>query len=485
MRADLSSRRTMPEQGTSAAIMARFPLAFRIGFWFCIVIAVAVVFRRVVALSTPPSASAPPQLAGLDNWFASHAALTYAHILCALIFVLVLPLLFWRRTRDSIVLQRTIYPLGAIVGLTAYAMSIYAVGGWIERAAVLFFNTFFLFSLTRAFVFSRNGDRTQQQRWLLRAIAILLGIATTRPVMGIFFATSALTHLTPQQFFGVAFWIGFSINTLAMELWLRTQGRRALAGSDTTTATQVSQQRRGSMNTQTQAATATPVGHKGPHPGMLAILYMVLFCAGLFPVTALYKMPYWPGPWESASTIVPYFQTQGARVVLCLFLQLGAMVCLALFTATVVSRLHFLGARAAGVYIALLGGFLVVADAFAGTMAGWAMVHPSVSPHDGVVIALYYLAYGLGGPGFSIPMGLLIAGVTITSAFMRVLPKWVIVFGLILAVAGELSWLHLILFPKLLFLIPLTRFPGFIWLIAVGFLLPKSRNARQQESLAR
>jgi hypothetical protein len=230
------------------------------------------------------------------------------------------------------------------------------------------------------------------------------------------------------------------------------------------------------MNTQTHAATVTPVGHKGPHLGMLAVLYTVLFCAGLFPVTNFYKAPYWPGPWEPASTIIPFFQTQGARVVLCLFLQLGAMVCLGLFTATVVSRLHFLGARAAGVYIALLGGFWVVFDSMAGTMATWAMVHPSVSPHDGVVIALYYLAYGLGGPGFSIPMGLLIAGITITSAFMHVLPKWLIVFGLILAVAGELSWLHIILYPKLLFLIPLTRFPGFIWLIIVGFLMPKSRR---------
>jgi hypothetical protein len=230
------------------------------------------------------------------------------------------------------------------------------------------------------------------------------------------------------------------------------------------------------MNAQTQTAITTPAQHKGPHPGMLAILYMVLFCAGLYPVTLFYRLPYWPGPWESASTIVPFFQTQGPRVVLCIFLQLGAMICLGLFTATVVSRLHFLGARAAGIYIALFGGFMVVFDSMAGTMATWAMVHPSVSPYPGVVIALYYIGYGLGGPGFSIPMGLLIAGITITSAFMRVLPKWVIVFGLILAAAGELSWLHLIVYPKLLFLIPLTRFPGFLWLIAVGFLLPKSRK---------
>jgi hypothetical protein len=235
------------------------------------------------------------------------------------------------------------------------------------------------------------------------------------------------------------------------------------------------------MNTQIKSATpAAAAVHRGPHPGMLAILYTVLFCAGLYPVTLFYKLPYWPGPWESASTIVPFFQTQGSRVLLCMFLQLGAFICLGLCVATIVSRLHFLGARAAGVYIALFGGFLVVFDAMAGTMATWAMIHPSVAPHSDVVIALYYLGYGLGGPGFSIPMGLLMAGVSVTAAFMKILPKWLIVLGLILAAAGELSWLHLIVYPRLLFLIPLTRFPGFIWIIAVGFLLPRTRRPASQ-----
>lgn len=217
------------ERDFSELFAIRFPLGLRIWFWFCIVIAVAVVLRRVVALAGPPSANAPAQLAGLDTWFVSHAALTYVHILCALAFVLLLPLVFWHRTSGTRIVQRAIYPLGGIVGLTAYAMSVYSVGGWIERSAVLFFNTLYLFALYRASTLRRSGDRTQQHRWLLRAIAILLGIATTRPVMGVFFATSSLTHLTPQQFFGVAFWIGFSINTLAMELWLCTQGRRVLA----------------------------------------------------------------------------------------------------------------------------------------------------------------------------------------------------------------------------------------------------------------
>jgi hypothetical protein len=47
--------------------------------------------------------------------------------------------------------------------------------------------------------------------------------------------------------------------------------------------------------------------HKGPHTGLLALLYTLLFWVGLFPVTMMYKRPYWPGPWESASVIVAYF----------------------------------------------------------------------------------------------------------------------------------------------------------------------------------
>jgi hypothetical protein len=45
---------------------------------------------------------------------------------------------------------------------------------------------------------------------------------------------------------------------------------------------------------------------------------------------------------------------------------------------------------------------------------------------------------------------------------------------LILAACGELSWLSLEI-PGAAFLIPLTRFPGFVWMIAVGFTLPAAR----------
>jgi hypothetical protein len=198
---------------------AQFPRWLRLGFWICIVIAVAVVIRRVVALAHP-SQSGPPQLIQLDAAFASHTALTLTHIIPAMAFVLLVPFIYIRRFAQADWLKRLLLALGLVVGVTAYAMSRYSVGGWLERSAVLLFNTLFLFSLIRARRLRDNP--VLHLRWMTRAIAILLGIATTRPVMGIFFATSRLTHLSPHQFFGIAFWIGFSLNTLVIEFWLRT-----------------------------------------------------------------------------------------------------------------------------------------------------------------------------------------------------------------------------------------------------------------------
>lgn len=118
-------------------------------------------------------------------------------------------------------MQQSFFIVGFAVAASAYAMSVHAVGGKVEISAVLFFNSLFVVYLVRALTFATSSNNPRKRRWMLRAIAVLLGIATTRPVMGILFAAAHLTLLTPSQFFGMAFWIGFSLNTIAIELWLR------------------------------------------------------------------------------------------------------------------------------------------------------------------------------------------------------------------------------------------------------------------------
>lgn len=228
-----------------------------------------------------------------------------------------------------------------------------------------------------------------------------------------------------------------------------------------------------------QPATSLPEPHKGPPLWLLAILYTVFFNAGLYSVTMLAGGQSWPGPWEPQKVIVSYFQLHRAPVIWCVFLQFGATVCLGLFCVCTVSRLHFLGIRAAGVWIALLGSLLTVANGMGAGLAAWTMIRPEVVQHSDILVGLFFLSYALGGPGFSVPIGLFMAGVSVTAGIARLVPRWLALVGLILAVAGELSWLHLIR-PEMffLFLIPFVRFPGFIWLILIGFLLPGRRQTR-------
>jgi len=57
------------------------------------------------------------------------------------------------------------------------------------------------------------------------AFAVGLAVATIRPIIALFFAFS---RLSPQVFFGTAFWIGFSLHAIAAEVWINST-RKSLA----------------------------------------------------------------------------------------------------------------------------------------------------------------------------------------------------------------------------------------------------------------
>jgi len=43
------------KEGWGSGVPMQLPRGLRIGFWFCIAVAIAVVLRRVLALSNPPN----------------------------------------------------------------------------------------------------------------------------------------------------------------------------------------------------------------------------------------------------------------------------------------------------------------------------------------------------------------------------------------------------------------------------------------------
>ena len=193
--------------------------ALWVGVALLSVIMIAVATRRILHLWAPGP--------DLDAGFVRHPWLTLAHIIPGLVFVVMGPLQFvaeLRRRRPALHRWTGRVFLGSAlaIGITALIMSPQmAIGGGIEIAATTVFGLLFLFALGKGFAAIRARRIAEHRQWMIRAYAIGLGVATVRPIMGVFFATSRLTHLTPHDFFGIAFWLGFLLSLGVAEAWIR------------------------------------------------------------------------------------------------------------------------------------------------------------------------------------------------------------------------------------------------------------------------
>ena len=205
----------------------RTPLDRR--FWITLLILCAIgaaaATRRIVAIGGAPPAGSSEFL-NLDAHFAAKARMTMVHIVPALLFVLLVPLQFVlslrrRYPRFHRWIGRFIMALGLLVGISALWLSAHPVGGVVEGTATVLFGFLLLFSLGKAWLHIRNGRMELHREWATRMVAVALGVATTRPIMALFFATGRLTGLTPEQFFGPAMWLGFISTCLAGEAWIR------------------------------------------------------------------------------------------------------------------------------------------------------------------------------------------------------------------------------------------------------------------------
>jgi hypothetical protein len=158
--------------------------------------------------------------------------------------------------------------------------------------------------------------------------------------------------------------------------------------------------------------------HRGPNPGIVAIVFTLLFNTGLYFVISFSAgEPHFPNPRDSADVIATYFQGQPRAVLLCAFFQFGSAIPLGLFTATVVSRLRFLGVKAAGTHIALFGGLMAAFNVALSALVLWVMAYPGIAQEVTVLRALYYVVFAIGGVGYSMPLGLLFAGISIPAGF--------------------------------------------------------------------
>jgi hypothetical protein len=179
--------------------------------------------RRILILENLIPAAAPPNYPGFDSGFSRHPWITLIHIIPGALFMMLGPLQFNKRLQQNARAYRWLRTLFFIasfsVGTSALGMSYkLSIGGANETAASALFGLYFLFSLSQAVRCLWIRQWLSYREWLLRAFAIGLAVATVRPIVGMFFA---LSPLSPREFFGIAFWIGFTLHLIAAESWIR------------------------------------------------------------------------------------------------------------------------------------------------------------------------------------------------------------------------------------------------------------------------
>jgi hypothetical protein len=217
-----------------------------------------------------------------------------------------------------------------------------------------------------------------------------------------------------------------------------------------------------------------PTRFRGPSLLLLAVAHILIFVANLVAVATLRHGAPYVNPFASGEIIRSFFTSSARAVQIGSFFLFGSAVPLGIFSATIVSRMKHLGVRAAGTTIALFGGFCAAGLVALSGCFGWVLSQLNVASSVSLVQALYFLSFLFGGAAYAVTFGLLVAGVTITGYLSHLLPRWLAVFGMVIAVAGELAALSLVL-PWANYLIPVTRYLGFVWMVLAALRLSRRK----------
>jgi hypothetical protein len=229
------------------------------------------------------------------------------------------------------------------------------------------------------------------------------------------------------------------------------------------------------MEPRFERETAEAARHRGPSLAAVAAVYAVLVLGCAAVPTAIAGGRYFPSPFDPDAS--RWFTGHPTAALLAAFLLFCSAIPLGIFTATASSRLQFLGMKVAGIHIALVGGIAASVALMTSAFAAWVLAQPGVSDSVGIAQAIHLFSFAAGGPGFVVPFGLLVAGVSVVAGLQGFAPRWIMAAGLVIAALAELS-VFAYVWQGAAILLPIARFSGALWMVVIGILLPSSRSAR-------
>ncbi|WP_157581375.1 MULTISPECIES: DUF2306 domain-containing protein [unclassified Phycicoccus] len=218
---------TTAEQGRQAPVR---PLGVVIAVLVTIIM---VFFARRLATDVPHIVAGTVPDDDLTEKYVAHPWLAYGHIVPGVVYLLGAPLQLSHRFRSRHYrlhrrLGRVLLGCALLSGVLSVVLGVvFAWGGGAETTATLVFGSWFVVALLLAFRAIRRGQVPQHRRWMVRAFAVGLGVATIRIWVGLFTGIQiGLLGMGDETMpvratFGIAFWLGLSMHVAFAEWWLR------------------------------------------------------------------------------------------------------------------------------------------------------------------------------------------------------------------------------------------------------------------------
>jgi hypothetical protein len=135
----------------------------------------------------------PPPADDFGVRYARHPWVALIHIVPGLLYLTLVPLQFVSRIRDRHIrfhrwLGRVLAVAAVISGVFAIAAAfrLPAYAGFATLTATVFFGLIFLGSLAKAIIHIRHKRETLHHQWMIRVLAIAMGVATIRLYILIF-----------------------------------------------------------------------------------------------------------------------------------------------------------------------------------------------------------------------------------------------------------------------------------------------------------
>jgi hypothetical protein len=173
----------------------------------------------------------------------------------------------------------------------------------------------------------------------------------------------------------------------------------------------------------TMKHTEQALSHRGPSLLALAVAYTLLVAASIICGLLLKHGVAVVNPYSSAEGSQRFFADNPNAIRVAAFFSFGSSVPLGIYAATVVSRLRFLGVRAAGTHIALFGGFAASIALVISAFSAWVLSVPEVATSLVATRVLHFMTLLFGGVSFAVGFGLMATGVSVTGYFFRLLPR--------------------------------------------------------------